>query len=298
MGIDTQLLLKYKLAYNYDSVEVDEKSRSIKFLIQPAGEFTSVTVPCLDPDYTYTFRVAEEYRLARNLKLDFEEGITSVYFGDIHMFTNVCVNLPKTLTYLGSEKGLYWAPHKLTIDFNYAKADVCLNSMDITLAKITEFKRFENINFLPSDTTILLNQSVIAPSAPHLDLNELGYRPFKLVVPHTVETIKMGIRKSVTADRYPDYLYRNVDDYIMGKYLDFLDYDVNDMSMKGINNFVAKDLHHKMAVTDVCYIYLANPKVTKFIDKVEGAVIVVPKGMSGYVSPLHVSRHRNRIVEV
>ena len=42
MGIDSQSLLKYKLAYKQDSIEVNDMNKCITFTIEPTGEYTSI----------------------------------------------------------------------------------------------------------------------------------------------------------------------------------------------------------------------------------------------------------------
>ena len=293
MCINKQLLLKYKLAYDNIRIEVSDRYRYIEFWVKPTGDFTKVEIPYLGTDYRYDFKVNSNLPNFKSLRLDFMEGIKHINMGDILKFREAYVSIPKSATSVISNRG--FTASKLTVNFNDASILVNMPSISSNRVFCTSlmFEGYKNIDCTLADAVYLLNQCIRFTDVDFLRLKDIGYRPFKLIATSTVKHLEIQPKN---IGIYAPYYY--VSDESLLKYLHFIASDIHNVTVDDANRFIDTNLVDEIEVRDVGIIFVENPRVTKFEGKVDGAVIIVPRGTAGYVSKRCVPRNRNIVMEV
>lgn len=291
-----QELLKYQLAYG-NILYVNDKAQRIVYRVQKIQGITDVKVPCFYPDYTYSVILPSHgYDRGDTLKIDFAEGIRLIELEEMYLFNNIVLSIPKSAVHVGGY--LEYDIGNLEINFNGAKAKLDLGTDDSTLASNTVFKGYENLNCVSTGTTFLLDQCIVAPNIECLNLTEFGLNPFRLFIPKTIKAFEMDITHSSYIRDYYHYSFSDCSLKDRNKYLDYIVKYVHTITLDKLSYFVTLKLSNRVRVTGTTIIYVEDPKITRFIDKIEGAVIVVPKGTSDYISTTHVPRDINRVVEL
>lgn len=295
MGIK-QELLKHQLAYG-NILYVDDRAQRIVYRVPEIQDNIDIEVPCFYQDYTYSVILpSHSCDRGNTLKIEFAEGIRLIELKEMYQFNNISLNIPKSV--IRVDGYLEYDIGNLEINFNGAKAKLDLGTSGDILAEKAVFKGYENLNCISTGTTYLLDQCIIAPNIECLNLTEFGLNPFRLFIPRTVKAFEMDITHSSYARRYSDYSFSGYSLKDRNKYLDYIAKYVHTITLDKLFYFVGIKLHNRIKPTGTTIIYVEDPSITKFVDEVEGAIIVVPRGMSDYVSSKYVSRKRNRVVEV
>jgi hypothetical protein len=208
----------------------------------------------------------------------------------------VYINIPKSAVHVGGY--LEYDTGDLEINFNGAKAKVDFGTSRNILPSKSVFKGYENLNCISTYMAYLLDQCIIAPDIECLNLAEFGLSPLRLFIPRTVKAFEMDIAHSSYTRNYLGYSFSDRSLRDRNKYLDYITKYVDTVTLDKLSYFECIKLHNRIRTTGTAIIYVEDPKVTKFIDSVEGTVIIVPKGMSDYISTVNVPRDLNRVVEL